>query len=94
MNKISLEKMVIFFESGAAITERAIFKDETTIFQVNSYWKILLDLGNPEMKIILENCQDKSRKIVSYALFGKIFAMQTDKIIIMEEKDVPVIIKL
>lgn len=95
MKQISLTKMVIFFPSGLELTERfLLLKDETTVFPVNSFWKVLLDVGNQEMKVILQNCQDKSRKVVSYELLGKIFSMQTDQIMIMQEEDVPIIINL
>lgn len=95
MKQIPLNKMVIFFAAGMELTERfLLLKDETTVFPANSYWRVLLDVGNQEMKVILQNCQDKSRKVVSYGHLGKIFSTRTDRIVIMEEKDVPIIINV
>ncbi len=95
MKSIPLNKMVIFFAAGFELTEHFIFSSQTTaVIPANSYWKVVLDLGRQEMKVVLQNCQDKSQKVISYGHFGKIFSMQTDQIVIMQEEDVPIIINL
>ena len=95
MKSIPLTKMVIFFPAGMELTERfLLLENKTTVFPVNSFWKVLLDVGGQEMKVVLQNCQDKSRKVVSYDYLGKIFSMQTDQILIMQEEDVPIIINV
>ncbi|QQG52747.1 MAG: hypothetical protein HY931_00750 [Candidatus Falkowbacteria bacterium] len=95
MKQIPVNKMVIFFAAGFQLTEHFFLqKDEITVFPVNSFWKILPDVDNQKMEVILQNCQDKSKKTVSYAKLVRIFSMQADEIVIMEEKDVPIIIKI
>jgi hypothetical protein len=95
MKSIPLNKMVIFFAAGFELTEHSLFSSHTTeVIPINSYWKVVLDLGRQEMKVVLQNCQDKSQKVISYGHFGKIFSMQTDQIVIMQEEDVPIIINL
>jgi hypothetical protein len=95
MKSIPVNKMVIFFAAGFQLTEHFFLReDKITVFPVNSFWKVLPDVDNQKMELILQNCQDKTRKTVSYAKLVKIFSMQTDEILIMKEEDVPIIINL
>lgn len=91
---IPLSKMVIFFKTGAEFNELFLLDQNKIVFPSESYWQVLLDYGTAEMKVILKNCQSNERKTVSYGVLGKLFCMKTGSVILMEEKDVPCIIKI
>lgn len=85
--RIPLNQLAIYFRGQITVYANTVFgRTEEIIFPQDSYWAVYEE---QQSNIVVINLESKKLQKISFELFGKLLATQTDLIFLVNKSQIP-----